>query len=259
MNPLEPHRKFSLDSFVESCLEDSDSAPSRRSLSDTEKTLFAPLHYEPKYPYPLLVWLHGGETSDNRELLQIMPKVSLSNYVSVAPRGLSIENGSKPTFGWPQTLEGIIEAEQRTFECIAAAHKRFHIDRRRIFIGGFGEGGTMAVRIAWRNPQVFCGAVSLCGPLPEKYQPFAGFVQARQIPMFLAVGRDSDYYSPCKAGENLKLLHTAGVNVTLRQYPCGQELSPYMLADLNEWIMAAITEEDASCDPLDAPGSCRGD
>ena len=48
-------------------------------------TLFAPLHYEPNYAYPLVIWLHGPG-DDERQLLRVMPLVSMRNYVSVGPR-----------------------------------------------------------------------------------------------------------------------------------------------------------------------------
>ena len=47
---------------------------------------FAPLHYEPNYSYPLIVWLHGPHNNE-LELKQIMPLVSMRNYVAAAPRG----------------------------------------------------------------------------------------------------------------------------------------------------------------------------
>ena len=65
---------------------------------DTIHTIFAPLHYEPGYSYPLLVWLHGPGC-DERQLLRIMPLVSMRNYVAVAPRGVvdrSARQGRSP-------------------------------------------------------------------------------------------------------------------------------------------------------------------
>ena len=47
-------------------------------------SLFAPLRYTPSYPYPLIVWLHGYG-SDERQLVRVMPLVSMQNYVAVAP------------------------------------------------------------------------------------------------------------------------------------------------------------------------------
>lgn len=257
MKQFDSFRKSVLERLCAEGFDESESTRPYSSLCDTEKTLFAPLHYEAKYPYPLLIWLHGG-TGDNRQLLQIMPKVSLSNYVSVAPRGLPTTEADVDSLGWPQTPEDIAEAEQRVFECLTTARHRFHVNPRRVFLGGFGEGGTMAMRVAWNNPRYFAGAISLCGPLPERFHPFASFTEARRIPLFLAVGRDSLRYSPVQAGENLKLLHTAGINVTLRQYPCGHELSPYMLGDLNEWIMETL-HDGGTVDPLDTSSSYRSE
>jgi hypothetical protein len=35
-------------------------------------------------------------------------------------------------------------------------------------------------------------------------------------------------------------LHAVGCTVDLRQYPCGDELSTNMLADLDRWVMGVI-------------------
>jgi len=48
------------------------------------QSLFVPLHYEPNYAYPLLVWLHGAGDC-HRQLKQVMPHISMRNYVGVAP------------------------------------------------------------------------------------------------------------------------------------------------------------------------------
>ncbi len=37
------------------------------------------------------------------------------------------------------------------------------------------------------------------------------------------------------------MFHAAGMHVTLRQYPCGDELNPQMLHDMNVWIMEQVT------------------
>ena len=37
------------------------------------------------------------------------------------------------------------------------------------------------------------------------------------------------------------LFHAAGMSVTLRQYPCGDELTTQMLRDLDVWLMEQVT------------------
>ena len=56
------------------------------STRGTDCALFAPLHYEKNYAYPLIVWLHGPG-GDEGQLKRIMPCISTRNYAAVAPRG----------------------------------------------------------------------------------------------------------------------------------------------------------------------------
>jgi phospholipase/carboxylesterase len=238
---------------------------------DTTYALFAPLHYESGYAYPLIVWLHG-RGNDERQLLRIMPQVSMRNYVAIAPRGLcgatagtvsifapakmglSPSEGLSPSadFGWRQTDEDIQQAEQRVFDCIAAAEQKLHVSPQRVFLAGFDCGGTMAFRLAMNRPERFAGVLSLGGPLPAGRSLFGNLVLARRLPMFLAAGRHSAEYPAEAVCDNLRLLHSAGMSVTLRQYPCGHELTPQMLGDVDRWIIEQITAPcPTSADPAE--------
>ena len=221
-----PSRTFSIESAL---LE--------RATKDASRTLFTPLHYEANYAYPLVVWLHA-DGDDESQLQRIMPLLSLRNYAAVAPRGFPREGGG---FVWLQTPDHIQEAEHRVFDGIEAAASELHVSADRIFLAGFGSGGTMALRTAMNYPGRFAGVLSICGGLPSDHQPFGHLNQARRLPVFLAVGRESQAFSPSTACDNLRLLHTAGITVVLRQYPCCQELIPRMLGDVDRWIMEQIT------------------
>jgi phospholipase/carboxylesterase len=83
--------------------------------------------------------------------------------------------------------------------------------------------------------------LSICGGFPRGRTPFQRLTEARRLPVFLAVGRDSCAYPPDTACEDLRLLHAAGMSIILRQYPCGQQLSEQMLRDVDRWIMEQIT------------------
>ena len=52
--------------------------------------------------------------------------------------------------------------------------------------------------------------------------------------------RDSTRYAPQQVASDLRLLHAAGMSLTLRQYPCRDELTTGMLGDLNRWLMGQI-------------------
>jgi len=90
------------------------------------------------------------------------------------------------------------------------------------------------------HPSRFAGVISLCGAFPTGRTPFGNLVEARRLGIFLASGRGSQTYPAAQVCEDLRLLHTAGLSITLRQYPCGQELMPQMLADVDRWIIEQI-------------------
>jgi len=212
----------------------------------TACALFVPLHYEPGYTYPLIVWLHA-EGNDERQLMRVMPLVSMRNYVAVAPRGVTMdkmERSRKKYYGWQQTDAAIRKAEQQIFDSIDVAVEKANVCRRRVFIAGFGSGGTMAFRVAMNHARRFAGVLSLCGPFPSGHTPLGNLAEARRLSVFLASGRHSRQYPTTVVCENLRLLHTAGLSITLRQYPYGQELSPQMLADVDRWIIEQITSPE---------------
>lgn len=225
-----------------------DSAVCTKGSLDFAHTLFAPLHYTAGYAYPLIVWLHG-RGSDERQLQRIMPMVSMQNFVAVAPQGLNLGDATATGAecrGWTQADEHIQQAEHRVFESIELAEHKFHISARRIFLTGFDCGGTMALRLAMSHPNRFAGVISLCGAFPTGGAPLGNLIAARRLGLLLATGRCSDTYPATQVCEDLRLLHTAGLSVTLRQYPCGHELQPQMLADVNRWIMEQIAPPPAA-------------
>lgn len=198
------------------------------------------MHYEPRYAYPTIVWLHGAG-SDERQLMRIMPIISMRNYVAVAPRGFaSGADSEQGPLDWPQTPEHIHAAEQRVMEALEAARDRFSLNPKRVFIAGFDTGGTMAFRIAMNRPRQFAGVLSVGGVFPRSLHPLGQLTESRRLPLFLAVGRDSLVYPPQEACEDLRLFHSAGMSVTLRQYPNGQQLTPQVLRDIDRWIMEQI-------------------
>jgi len=205
----------------------------------SECTLFAPHHYEPNYGYPLLVWLHGPG-DDERQLCRIMPHVSLRNYVGAGPRGSCPPEAGQAGFRWRQVEEAIESAHQRVSDAIELACTRYHVAEDRIFLGGFQCGGTMALRIGLQSPHCFAGVLSVGGAFPANQAPLSQLRALRQLPIFIAQGRESELYPMDVSCDELRLFHSASLHVTLRQYPCGDELTTQMLHDMDIWMMERI-------------------
>jgi phospholipase/carboxylesterase len=217
----------------------------KRVSSDPCAT-FAPIHYEPGYAYPLIVWLHSTASSE-RELRHVMPLLSMRNYVAIAPRAMSLSSRHRNKYSWRQTGDDIEAAETRVAECIAAASRRYNIHPSKIFLAGCGGGGTMALRLAWNDPGRFAGVVAINGALPTRWQPLRRVNEARQVPCLLAASRDNRAYPAEQMCSDLRLLHSAGCTVALRQYPGADDLTSNMLSDMNRWLMELVCG-GARCD-----------
>jgi len=207
---------------------------------EVSHSLFAPMHYEPGYAYPLLVWLHGSGM-DERQLQRVMPLISMRNYVAVSPRGTQKRPGNAAGYGWGFSEQDIVSSEQRVFDCVEAAMEKFNVAPHRIFLAGFQCGGTVAFHIGLRYPDRFAGILSVGGPFPREGTPLASLRQIRDLPLFIAQGRESPRYPVQRTCSDLRLFHAAGLNVTLRQYPGGDELGNQMLHDIDVWTMELVT------------------
>lgn len=200
-------------------------------------SLFAPLHYEPGYAYPLIVWLHSNG-DDQTQVQRMMPSISLRNFIAVAPQA-SVGDSAAGYF-WQQTAHGIEEASAAVVQAIDHAQLKLNVAPHRVFLAGYGAGGTMALRIGLELSQSLAGVVSINGPLPSGMTPLRDWMSCRQLPIFWAHCRKSCEFPEALLCEQLKLLHVGGFSVTLRQYPAGDELPAQSLHDLNSWIMESF-------------------
>lgn len=207
--------------------------------SHSTYSLLTPMHYEPNYAYPVVVWLHS-DGGDEKQILRVMQHISMRNYVGIGVRGSNPCEGRRG-YEWEQSASCILTAENRVQEAIAAAKAKFNVNDARVFVAGHEAGGTMAYRLALRSPQSYAGALSVGGPFPLGQMPLANLHNIRDLPLFLAYCRDSETYSSDDLVDELPLFHAAALKVAIRQYPCGDELTTQMLADMDAWMMEHVT------------------
>lgn len=242
------------------------SAPQKRGASQLDHSvvtssaavkfphaIFAPIHYEPNYAYPLLIWFHGPD-NDERQLMRLMPLISMRNYVAVAPR--APWRGTGGGHAWRQSDRSVAEAANRAFQAIESVREQYNIARQRVFLAGYDGGGEVALRVGLRYPREFAGVLSIGGRFPRGNNPLAQLADARHLPLFIAQGRDSQVYHAAHLCEDLRLFHAAGMCVTVRQYSCGDVIHQRMLHDMDVWLMDLVTgrpqgEASSICDELD--------
>ncbi len=204
-----------------------------------EYSLYVPLHYERGYGYPLIVWLHDNGLNET-DGVEVVSRLSLRNYIAVAPRGTEpcVAGG----YAWIQSTAAIAATEHAVFAAIDGACVQLNVHRQRVFIAGAGQGGSMAFRLAFRHPELFAAVISLNGPLPDGLAPLARLKACRQVPILWTQNAGHHSFSDGVLAEQLKLLYTAGFDLTLRQYPESEPAWPVILPDVHRWIMERVSD-----------------
>lgn len=189
--------------------------------------LFSPQGFEPRYDYPLLVWLPDSGCRETFKLGRVMSRLSLRNYVAVAPAG----DG-----GWHDTDT----VERSVWRAIDRVCDRMAIHPDRIFLLGTGAGGSAAFRMACRHPQAFGGVVSLGGGFPLDEGLFGRLHEIRRLPMLLCCHGSDTSAATRHTDRTLRLFHAAGATLAMRIYTGRHQLSQSILGDVNRWLMDEI-------------------
>lgn len=205
---------------------------------------FLPTGYELRYPYPLVVFFHPR--GSNEELvLKLAPHLSQRNYVCISLRGperLQQRKDESWGYGWSCENELSDALEDNVLESIRYVRRNCHIHSERIYLAGFGEGADAAWRLGAQHPEKFAGVISLNGKLPSFGSPVLPFKKFRKLRAFLAHGQDNRRIPVDCCNQDFRLLLTAGLSVTQQIYPTTHRLHPWMLRDLNRWMMSHVDE-----------------
>ncbi|NND96431.1 MAG: hypothetical protein HKN47_03770 [Pirellulaceae bacterium] len=109
------------------------------------------MHYESNYQYPLIVWLHSDGFNEN-QIDHVMPHVSTRNYLATGIRGTRAIDSVGHQFEWHNSAAAIDATHEKVLCAIDEVSDRYSIHTSRIVLAGYRSGGTMAMRIALRDP-----------------------------------------------------------------------------------------------------------
>jgi phospholipase/carboxylesterase len=206
---------------------------------------FLPTGYEPNYPYPLLVFLHG-HGSNEESAMRLAPRVSRRNYVAISLRGpllVGTRQDGRGCFSWgPDGQSGPL-VEDYLIRAVEHTRRNVHVHSERIFLAGVCEGATLAYRFAMSYPEKIAGVIALNGLLPRG-GPLFGLPKVRGLKVFVGHGIANAVAPMALARQDAKLLYTAGVDVKMKTYPTTHKLHPDMLKDANKWVMEQITADE---------------
>ncbi len=201
--------------------------------------VFLPSGYEPNYPYPLLVFLHGHAGCEE-QILELAPRLSRRNFICIGLRGPQpaiARNGNRVGFTWDPN--GLCDAyvEDYVFRAVEQTRRDYHVHSERIYLAGFCEGATPAYRLGLRHPKKFGGVIALNGTMPRRQGPLFHLPQVRNFRIFIGHGIANARAPLSIARRDFLALYTAGTAVEMHTYPATHRLHPDMLRDVNRWVV----------------------
>lgn len=207
----------------------------------TSSTLYVPEHCEPRYPYPLLVWLeHGPANSD--EFHALMERVSPRNYLGLLIPSTASQASSREGEPFGADVQPVLENEVR--EAVRRVRRDYRVHSERIYVAGFGTAASLSLELLLHRPDWFAGAAAFGGGLPDGGTPLLRYRELRDKRVLLAAGIDSDATLQ-NVVRSARLLYTAGLSIAAHiphEGMCDSAEKPAdkLLRRLDEWLMQGI-------------------
>lgn len=217
--------------------------------------LYYPTNFVPTYDYPLVVWLHSQDSSE-QELDGVMDALSDQNYLAVAPRANRRCKSKRRVYKWGENVLDYAFAEDTVWECIESALDHLPVRSDRVFLAGFGHGGTIAQWIGWQSPHSVAGVVSLSGPMPSLQGSMTQWKSIKELPVLFAQRKGATICSESDLSYAMQMAHRSSLSYRFLQLRSEQdsfdesnELSTSMLAAANRFLMGIVTESEISLCP----------
>jgi phospholipase/carboxylesterase len=197
-------------------------------------------------PFPTVLLLHGWGANAH-DLLGFAPYLHGGNALVLCPQGqveIPIGRGMHG-YGWFPLIPGQEpdrEAFQQGADALRAfrdhALERYPIDRDRLVIMGFSQGGTMAYDLALRDPAHFSGLAALASWFPELLaETLPKLPEHENFPALVIHGTRDDRIAVEKARESRETLRPYGVSMTYREIEgMGHEIREEALRIILKWL-----------------------
>ncbi len=208
--------------------------------------------YEPagSGPHPTIVALHGWGANAN-DLIAIAPYLGGGRVQMICPQGsLVVPIGPAMVgFGWfPLTggsqlfdADAIGRGADQVREFLAQAEARYAIDRQKLVLAGFSQGGLLAYLVALTAPARFAGLVAFSSWLPPPMVDLLRLDDARRrLPTLVQHGSEDETINVARGRQSVESLRTLGVPLTYREYTMGHEISAASLDGLSQWLEEKI-------------------
>jgi phospholipase/carboxylesterase len=135
---------------------------------------------------------------------------------------------------------------QRAEAFVGEAAAALDADPGRVFVGGFSQGGIVALATLLHTPEAIAGAVCMSGRLPpELLARIAAPERLRGKPVLIVHGVADDVLTIDRGRAAADELRARGLRVDALEFPMGHTTSPASLAAVAAWLTARLDETEA--------------
>ncbi|HUW98120.1 MAG TPA: hypothetical protein VMV40_04645 [Acidiferrobacter sp.] len=212
-------------------------------------------HLTGPHPRYAIIWLHGlgADGHDFEGFVDTLAGITDQNIHFVFPhapvQAVTLNNGM-PSPSWfdlygmqpydPQDEAGIQRAS-RAISGLIAEEQTLGIPSERVVLGGFSQGGALALSVTLTGPYRLLAGVGLSTYLPLAHRFVTDLPPDRRaLPVFLGHGTEDLVVPYSYAVKTQHLLAKSGVNAVLHTYPIGHSVSDDEIMDLRTFLANAL-------------------
>jgi phospholipase/carboxylesterase len=211
--------------------------------------------YEPAGagPHPAIIAMHGWGASA-LDLIGLAPYIADGKFMVICPQGaIEVPVGPTRGYGWfPIRMGGapdrdaIETAGKAAARFVDSALERYPIDRRKLVVLGFSQGGFMAYTLALTNPARYAALVALSTWFPPDLKDAVTDRAAlERLPTMVQHGRGDEMIEIARARTSVENLRELRVPLVYKEYDCGHEITADGLEDLSEFLKSKVISPSA--------------
>ena len=195
-----------------------------------------PDNYSEDKKYKIMILMHGFGAS-MYDLLNLAPSINHNDFIYVFPNApLEMKLGFNQTgYAWfPIESQNYQESSKLLNKTIDEALGMFNSNE--IYIGGFSQGGMMAVHAGLFSEKEYQGVIALSAKIIDANDLIIKKNKPENTQLFISHGRFDSIISINDSFYMKKKLEDLGFKISFNEYEMGHEINPQVLNDLSEWI-----------------------
>ena len=205
-------------------------------------------------PRPWLLVLMHGVGSNEQDLFSLAPQIPDRFHVLSLRAPFRMGPGSHAWFdfsiepGGARSINEAQEAESRALiaKTIEAAAQQLGIPPERVVVGGFSQGGIMALSLLLTQPALMQAAMVWHSRLLPQVMPFAAPPDAlRGKQLWLSHGTHDNVIPLANAQAIAHHMAPLPVTVTYREFPGAHEIRPAELSATVTWLDSLVSTPTA--------------